>query len=412
MDLPAGSSAPSQAAQAEMMDRDWKNLPIHLLDSVVGRLVLLRDYLRFSLVCKSWYGIAVDNQAQRSKMTSPMLLIGTNKEDTWKLYDPMEDKVFDVDISIPNKRYSGCSKGWLITVEDNFSGVTLINPFLRVQGSRKKENSIIRLPSLPPPSKLWTSSTNYDHYVFKSAISADPIVDPNNCVIVVIYEAHYRMAFLRLGKDTTWTLIDGNCTQEVIHFDGRFYALDLWSKISCFEITAQSFPDIKSFKHDIGIEHAKRYLVISNEKKVLMVRRYYEFEDEDDMREDEFEYYMGEDDGKRFTTGFRIFEFNFEKCEWFEKFSLGDVALFLGDNCTVSVPVSDCSGLQSNCIYFNHDIVRDVCPFDRTGDHHSSDFGVYNVETQSISQSYCIHATTLVKNTKCPPIWVVPPFQL
>lgn len=109
-------------------------MPKHLFDSVVERLVLPSDYLRFSLVCKSWYGIAKDNEAQLSKMTIPMLLIATDIEDTWNLYDVMENKVFDVEISMPNKRYCGGSKGWLITVEKNFA-VTLINPFFRIKGS-------------------------------------------------------------------------------------------------------------------------------------------------------------------------------------------------------------------------------------------------------------------------------------
>lgn len=384
------------------MDPDWKNLPKHLLDSVVERLVLPSDYLRFSLVCKSWYGIAKDNEAQLSKMTIPMLLIATDIEDTWNLYDVMENKVFDVEISMPNKRYCGCSKGWLITVEKNFA-VTLINPFFRIKGSKRKQDSIIPLPPLPPPSKWWALSEKYDHYVFRSTISADPILDTNNCVVVVIYEEANQMAFIRLGKDPTWTLITEmkwRLIEEVIHFGDRFYAVDHWSKFLRFKITAPSSPDIEVLRQHIGIEHGKKYLMILNEKQVLMVRRYFEYEDEDALH------------GQRVTTGFKIFEFNFDECEWIEKNSLGDVALFLGDNCSISVPISISSEFQSNCIYFNHDIDHDVPVFEHTGCHHSSDFGVYNVNTRSISQPYSTHATTLVKNTKCPPIWVVPTFQL
>lgn len=86
--------------------------------------------------------------------------------------------------------------------------------------------------------------------------------------------------------------------------------------------------DIKVLRHHIGIEHGKKYLMTSNEKQVLMVRRYFEYEDEDVLH------------GQRVTTGFKIFEFNFNECEWIEKNSLGDVALFLGDNCSISMSIS------------------------------------------------------------------------
>ncbi|PRQ41721.1 hypothetical protein RchiOBHm_Chr3g0449861 [Rosa chinensis] len=131
-----------------------------------------------------------------------MLLIAADQEDTWEVYNVIENKVLNMQIRMPKKRYSGCSKGWLVTVEKDFS-VTLINPFYSVQGSSKKENSIIRLPPLPV-SKPWRWSWKYDYYVFKSIISSDPILDANDYIVVLVYEEFRGMAFIRLGKDETW----------------------------------------------------------------------------------------------------------------------------------------------------------------------------------------------------------------
>ncbi|KAK9912668.1 hypothetical protein M0R45_036520 [Rubus argutus] len=97
------------------------------------------------------------------------------------------------------------------------------------------------------------------------------------------------------------------------------------------------------------------------------------------------------------------------KGEWDEKKTLGGIALYVGDNSSVSILASKFSKCQSNYIYFNHDnnrIKSDNGPFG------PYDFGVYNVESQKISKPYTTHATTLLKMTKRPPIWVMPTFKL
>lgn len=42
---------------------DWANLPKDLFDSILERLLSSSDYLRFSVVCKPWFGAAKDNQS-------------------------------------------------------------------------------------------------------------------------------------------------------------------------------------------------------------------------------------------------------------------------------------------------------------------------------------------------------------
>lgn len=97
------------------------------------------------------------------------------------------------------------------------------------------------------------------------------------------------------------------------------------------------------------------------------------------------------------TLKFKIFKLSFDKCEWIEKETLGDVALFVGDNSSISVLASNLPGCMRNCIYFNHD-------FDRVtaGSEPIADFGIYNVESQTISKPY----STLMEMTKLPSIWV------
>ncbi|KAL6209230.1 hypothetical protein ACLB2K_020173 [Fragaria x ananassa] len=121
-----------------------------LLEEVLTRLVSLAEYLRFSVVCKSWFYLAKENQRQRMSRGSqtPMLLI-SDEEKSWKLYNIIHDKVLDMQLRVPNNgRFCGSSKGWLIFVDEKFA-VTLLNPFsVKLREKRKTNATIIRLPPL------------------------------------------------------------------------------------------------------------------------------------------------------------------------------------------------------------------------------------------------------------------------
>ncbi|XP_062014426.1 uncharacterized protein LOC133730946 [Rosa rugosa] len=384
--------------------QDWASLPKDLLYSVLERLVLPGDYLRFSIVCTSWYSAAKDNKVIRARMTAPMLLIYTGKKDYWKLYDIMVNRFLDLQVRVPNKRLCGSSKDWLIFVDKNVAdktfGVTLINPFFRVRGRREKENSIIRLPPLTPPGwEKWFRRCEY--YVYKATMSGDPIQDPNNCIVFVIYMEQSLLAFIKPGKGTAWTYVDASVdstvrgcrlVEEVTCLEGKFYAVNHWSELISFYVTAESYSNVKlvvpaGFKPNCII---KRYLVETKDKELLMVQRYIEFDDEKYIR---------------VTKKFRFFKLNFNLCKWIEETSLGDFALFLGDNTSEAMMPSKFSSCRPNHIYFNHD--RDL--FSRYGPH---DYGVYNIKEESFSQPYTKQAKNLVKKSNRLPIWVVPSFHL
>ena len=52
------------------------------------------------------------------------------------------------------------------------------------------------------------------------------------------------------------------------------------------------------------------------------------------------------------TMGFKVFEVDLGGGKWKELKSLGNRALFLGNNSSISVEASDFSGCRANCIYF------------------------------------------------------------
>ena len=306
----------------------------------------------------------------------------------------------------PNyKRFSGSSKGWLIALDENFV-VTLINPFFRVKGRRAKENSIIQLPPLNPgPAVISCWGRKYQHYLTHATISADPILHPDDCTVVIIFELYRELAFLRLNKDMSWTYITGDRTlnlytliQESVNIQNKFFALNYWDKLLSLDITDEFHSDLELVT-TCGAERNffvhKRYLMYYSDessRELLVVHKNIQYQ---------------EDSDKRRTRKFRIFRLDLEKLEWMEKHCLGDISIFLGDNSSIAVSASKFPGCKPNCIYYNHDRDR---AYDDVQPH---DFGVYNFKTKKFSQQpYSKRAMSLLNRSKRYPIWIVPNFWL
>ncbi|CAN6581038.1 unnamed protein product [Malus baccata var. baccata] len=320
-------------------------LPTRLLDLVLETLVSPSDYLHFGCVCKSWKHAAKANKKQRALV----------------LWDAMNNKVFDLQLKLSNKRFCGSSKGWLIAV-DQSQTITLTNPLPRHKGRRMKDNSIIRLPPLTPQGEdellMYPSICNYG--VYKATISADPILFAQDCIVLVIYEDLLHLAFIKL-KDTRWTYVDRRwkMLEDVVCFQDNFY-LDNRRTLLSFHLTRRSHTKVSLIARAKKPEDPcfKTYLVNSNEEKLLM-------------------------------------------CEWIAMDTLLDAALFLGDKSSVCVLASKFPGCQANCIYYNHD-----------ADRMSFDVGPYGPHDFGISKPYTKDVMAFVKNNRNPPIWIVPTLQL
>lgn len=379
-----------------------------LLNSVLERLESLSDYFQFSVVCTSWYCVAKKNRSKRAKMVStchrpPMLLISNDSEDAWNVYNIMADKVLGLQLKVPNKRFYGSSNGWLIDVEDSFA-ITLTNPFFRVKGKGEKENSIIRLPPLdkgPYIEHGIEGSKQHGHCVVRGSILGDPLSNANDCIVVVIFGAPiFKLAFIILDKDTTWTYIDRSLfIADVVCFQGKYYAVDQYNSFYSFNNIGQpkfECPKERHFRHlgrNLVWTPAQRYLVDLNGEELLMVIRYVTFKDRIAA-----------------STSFEVWKMDIDKFWWIEKETLGDVAIFVDDNSSVFAMASN-SNFQPNCIYFTYLNDRERTIF---GDGRPEAFGVYNLQTKSFSQPCTALAKSLMKMTELSPTlaWVVPPLQL
>lgn len=103
------------------------------------------------------------------------------------------------------------------------------------------------------------------------------------------------------------------------------------------------------------------------------------------------------------TREFRVFKVDVSNWRGTELHSLGENALFLGDNASISIKASKFSGLRPNCIYYTDDCWPSYIFFKRGG---GKDMGIFNLKDGS--RTPCYEGESL--SPVCPPLWVRPYF--
>uniref|UniRef100_A0A5B6YLY7 KIB1-4 beta-propeller domain-containing protein n=1 Tax=Davidia involucrata TaxID=16924 RepID=A0A5B6YLY7_DAVIN len=270
--------------------------------------------------------------------------------------------------------------------------------------------------------------------VLSSAPSPMPSKTKKNnetgCTVMVIHgHTEFKLAFCRPG-DTSWTALDGpqESYQALLYFNKHqlFYALSFSGSLEAWDLRNPYSPERTLVKSKVPQvlpptpmdEHqrflrinclSKKYIVESSSGDLLMVHRYYCFGIDDNG--EIVTYDRLKDDGndfstypsKRTTLAFDVYKLDFDKKKWEYVPSLGDEALFLGLNHSVSLSVRDLPELSGNSIYFTC-IDAELCLNMSDGSH---DMGVFNLEDNSITPLY--QCTSISKRIQPPPIWIVPP---
>ncbi|KAL6187807.1 hypothetical protein ACLB2K_039202 [Fragaria x ananassa] len=186
---------------------EWASLPnrdIFLL--VLDKLFELIDHVRLAAVCKHWHNVSKEHNrtTQRwCKVLIPMLMIPFGSRTKRMVCSLSEGKIYtNVQLPVPyDKRCSGSSHGWLATADETFA-ITLLNPFTKAEA--------IHLPPLVTPYDIPGCQSElqkhrdelkkqYHYYVRKVILSADPSSNPNNYVVVAIYDNCCRNEIFPFG---------------------------------------------------------------------------------------------------------------------------------------------------------------------------------------------------------------------
>ncbi|PON66015.1 hypothetical protein PanWU01x14_112420 [Parasponia andersonii] len=291
-----------------------------------------------------------------------MLIVPSEKENTWNIYDAVDNSFLESKLVIPyDRRFCGSSNGWLGTVNEDFT-ITIYKPF-----PLAKEKSTIHLPCLFPPKAedsedeeeeeedvseeeeeeeededeedvMSNIGETYDGHVYKALITTDPLANPNDCMVIVIFGEFRDLAYIRPAKDTKWTRINVKWPlyDILLYKDHALYAIDNQRQLECIDISdpCNIKVNLVTTSRDLS-GCVKCYLVRSSKGELLQVERHLD---------------SGEDGvTKHQTTDVRVFKLDFDGSQprWIEIKSLDDATLFLGDNSSVSVQASNFVGCYS-----------------------------------------------------------------
>ncbi|PON50220.1 F-box protein SKIP [Trema orientale] len=343
----------------------------------------------------------------------PMLLVPSEEEHTWSIYNALDENFLELKLSLfHNKRFSGSSHGWLVIVNEDYT-LTLHKPYFISKDDISASKTSVHLPCFFPPE---LDNLDYDtndetdpeeehfaheddsdpedylyldssYHVLKVLITADPLINPNDCTIVVKYGGLGKLAFIKYGKDTTWTKIEDDQFrgyEDMVYYKNQIYVHSR-GKLASFDPCKGT---IKLIAPTIFSLRATMKYLVESCGELLVVERFL---------------YFFEDGYERITKMFIVFKFDFDEAKWIEIESLGDFTLFVGDNSSISISATEFN-VQANCIYFTHDEVG--LP---TKTNESCDLGVYCLKSKSL-KLYCnLDSTTFHRVYNRPPIWILPP---
>ncbi|KAI5670749.1 hypothetical protein M9H77_11113 [Catharanthus roseus] len=244
-------------------------------------------------------------------------------------------------------------------------------------------------------------------FVTKAVVSRNPRDDvKGKWVIVAIYGQFRILGFAREG-DKVWTDIPcpSRCYDDVVFYEGKFYAVDCHGIVIVCEIDDPKSTVIAPAP--VGTRDTiQKYLVESSGDLLLISRerggRLFEGGIDDEILP------------RYYTKGFSVLKleknnnageeedeakYEYPFC-WIEVKSLGDRALFLGRNPSVSLSASEFEGLfKPNCIYFTDDNEENFYFEPRGGG--GLDMGIFNTETSTIEP----HFTGEYRSPISPPFW-------
>ncbi|XP_039120151.1 F-box/kelch-repeat protein At3g18720-like, partial [Dioscorea cayenensis subsp. rotundata] len=266
---------------------DYAHLPSDMLQEII-KYFSFSDYIRFSTVCSHWYDVAKERRHSLRKQLPWLIFFYA---DSPKFFDPLEEKVYQIEIPELRKRHcAGSSHGWLITIDLDLT-INLLNLFSKAQ---------IKLPSLAYDAYDVRAKDYYECFWSKS-----PEEKP----------------FWR-SSDLTWTVINIDFfLQDVIWYDGAFYVVGSESQL---------------YRIEIGMDNKRIY-----------VGKIYESESDAENDPD----WNGL--GSLNTVNFMVFKLDQEENKFIELQSINGHCLFLGFNHAMVIPTTVMEDkIKDNIIYF------------------------------------------------------------
>ncbi|KAK6932528.1 Domain unknown function DUF295 [Dillenia turbinata] len=357
---------------------DWSHLLPELLIEISKKIDHIQDFVNFGCVCKPWLR-AASAAKFNAKWRLPLLMLA-EKEDAHvrEFYDiSLGGQIHRVDLPVARGSKIFPTLGWLVVVSETNADMMMLHPFLR------------RTINLPNPISLdeglEVNGKTWLWWFDKAVLSADPCLS-SDWVVLIVYGEGGKLAFARNG-DKAWTKI---CVNErvsggsdVHYYEGRIYAVDFHGRIVACDVQGPN-PTVGQVISRIpanleeGMVGFKFYLAEWCGKLVVIFRF---------------------PNIPRVAKFFRVFEIDFmDNGNWVEVTHIGNKAIFLGYNSSITVDALEFRKCKPNSLYFTDDVV-DWHMDPRGG---GRDMGIFNVADRSIEPYF--EGESYYQIT--PPTWV------
>ncbi|KAL4600936.1 hypothetical protein ACB092_11G235900 [Castanea dentata] len=341
--------------------------------------------------------------------TCPLLLLAEEKEQkshTRVFYNLFDDEFYNFKLpELAGKICIGTSFGWLLSVGTDFQ-MNLFHPLSKHQ------------LSLPPHPYVWEGyNRNFeldpidysDIFLYKCVLSSSPWNSvtheyDRDCIIMIIHTNYKTLAFTRPGYKA-W--IDIKCDSpnfyDITFYKGKFYAVNNHGDVLICHIE-----DDIAFTEHIAIyketeDYIHKYLVELSGDLLLVSR----IQGGTHYQDNEFIKDESKDENLYVTLGFTVLKLecstevkNKNEYKWVNVDSLGDQALFVGGNSSVSLSASSFNGCKANCIYFTDD---NFDFFLATLNGGGYNMGVFSMEDGNIKQHYREEFLSYF----APPVWYI-----
>ncbi|GMI99599.1 F-Box/DUF295 Brassiceae-specific 33 [Hibiscus trionum] len=415
-------------------------LPPEILRSIFNKLDFI-DLVQAKSVCSSWNSVGQDLVSRIPWLMLPSKL---EVEDGFTpsaenngyndFLNLCENRVYNMKTTPDEFRESCCigsSHGWLVFLEQK-AVPFLSNPFRQV---KIQFPSVDRLLGLKKMERNMNGGYELDYFkdnknsrflfrcgkhgvrenfIQKAILTGAPESNNGNYGLILLCNNSEEIAYCESGAHNSWTVLDISHPpyQDIICHENNLYALSGENSIEVWDLRRSRSHIVK--KSDIVLPFPDKSLAIRDSLRVtctfylvescgdllLVVRFIGDYVDWTRTPLPEWE--RETDYG---TVLFHVYKLDSEGLKWMEVESLGDRALFLGGNQSVSVSTLSSPDCKNNCIYFTDDNWVRMDEYYSYGGH---DMGIYNLKDGSFKSIYDFSSDSFLPA----PCWIIPPAML
>ncbi|GMI95887.1 SKP1/ASK-Interacting protein 23, F-box/DUF295 Ancestral 11 [Hibiscus trionum] len=424
-------------------------LPYDIMKSIFNRLSF-NDLVQVKSVSSSWN---ILGEELLSKM--PWLMLPSKKQveegdgtdvdnnGYHGFLSLSENRVYSLKTA-PKEFSEGCcigsSRGWLLFLQEK-AVPCLFNPLKRVKielpsvdrllGVKRMERNVNGQYELDYFNSAERGSRRLlfrscgkqqvrECFVQKAILSGKPDDKNGKYGVVLLCNNGEDIVYHRSG-DNFWTGLDVNRPpyQDIICHGNYLYALSDRNRIEVWDLHGRDgrvekksdvvvpFPDKSLAKVNSLRDVCTRrfYLVESSGELLFVVRFIGDYVDWDGTLLHEYDLLTEDCNHPKVcpyrTWLFHVYKMDFSKLRWVEMDTLGDHALFLGGNQSVSVSARCFPNCERDCIYFSDDCWERMEEDYLYGGH---DMGIYNLKNGSLKPIYEFSSDKI----QPPPCWIIP----